>query len=136
MTTLADLHEQDLLERLHEEVIRKTPPPPAPHAGPGFFANVLLEVDRTERRRRKWSAVSSLVLQSLMLAALLIIPLMFTEALPKGQRLTFLVVPPPPPPPPPPVAAAAPAQVIRRIESDLMDGRLRTPTRIPERVQM
>jgi len=136
MTTLADLHEQDLLERLHEEVIRKTPPPPAPHAGPGFFANVLLEVDRTERRRRKWSAVSSLVLQSLMLAALLIIPLMFTEALPKGQLLTFLVVPPPPPPPPPPVAAAAPAQVIRRIESDLMDGRLRTPTRIPERVQM
>jgi len=135
MTTLAEVHEQDLLERLHEEVSRKTPPPTAPHAGPGFFANVLLEVDSTERRRRKWSAVSSLLLQTLMLGSLLIIPLMFTEALPKAQLLTFLVAPPPPPPPPPP-AAGTPAQVMRRLKSDLMDGRLRTPSRIPERVQM
>ena len=74
-------------------------------------------------------------LQSLLLGTVLIIPLMFTEALPKQQLLTFLVAPPPPPPPPPP-AAAAPAQVVRRIESDLMDGRLRTPGRIPQKVQM
>ena len=135
MTTLTELHELDLQERLHQEIPRKTPPPPALHAGPGFFSSVLLEVDNTERRRRKWSAFSSLILQSLMLASLLIIPLLFTEALPKAQLLTFLVAPPPPPPPPPPAAAAA-AQVIRRVESDMVEGRLRTPTRIPEKVQM
>jgi protein TonB len=135
MTTLAELHEQDLLEGMHQEIARETPLPSAPHAAPGFFSNVLLEVDSTERRRRKWSAFSSLMLQSLMLAGLLIIPLLFTEALPKAQLLTFLVAPPPPPPPPPP-AAPAPAQVIRRVESNMTDGRLRTPTRIPEKVQM
>ena len=75
------------------------------------------------------------VLQCLMLGTALIIPLMFTEALPKAQLLTFLVAPPPPPPPPPP-AAPAPAQVIRRVESDIMGGRLRAPSRIPQRVQM
>jgi protein TonB len=70
-----------------------------------------------------------------MLGAALIIPLMFTEALPKAQLLTFLVAPPPPPPPPP--AAAAPqVQVVRRVQSDLMDGRLRSRSRIPQNVQM
>jgi len=135
MTTLAELHEQDLQERMQDEVLRKTPATPAPHAGPGFFSHVLLEVDNTERRRRKWSAFSSLTLQCFMLATLLIVPLLFTEALPKAQLLTFLVAPPPPPPPPPP-AAAAPVQVIRRVESDITEGRLRTPTRIPQKVQM
>jgi len=134
MTTLTELHEQDLLERMQEEVTKKTPPPPAPRAGANFFADVLLEVDSTERRRRKWSAVSSLTLQCLMLATVLIIPLMFTEALPKAQLLTFLVAPPPPPPPPPPAAPAA--RIIRSVESDMTNGRLRTPTRIPEKVQM
>src|SRR3954452_10448448 len=108
MTTLAELHEQDLLERMQEEVTKTAPPLLAPRAGANFFADVLLEVDSTERRRRKWSAFGSLALQCLMLATVLIIPLMFTEALPKAQLLTFLVAPPPPPP-----AAAAPAQIIR-----------------------
>lgn len=108
---------------------------PAPRiVEPIFFSSVLLEVDSTEKRRRRWSAISSVVFQGLLLGTLLIIPLMFTEALPKQQLLTFLVAPPPPPPPPP--AAAVPAQVVRRIESDLMDGRLRTPGRIPQKVQM
>lgn len=105
----------------------------APALRPRFFSSVLLEVDRTERQRRRWAAISSVVFQSLILATLLIIPLMFTESLPKQQLLTFLVAPPPPPPPP---AAAAPAQVVHRIQSDLMGGRLRTPGRIPQKVQM
>jgi protein TonB len=98
---------------------------------PLLFSSVLLEVDSTERRRRTWAAISSAVSQSLILGTLLIIPLMFTEALPKQQLLTFLVAPPPPPPP-----ATVATQAVRRIESDLMDGRLRTPGRIPQKVQM
>jgi protein TonB len=61
---------------------------------------------------------------------------MFTEALPRQQLLTFLVAPPPPPPPPPPAAAETAATVIKTVQSDLMDGRLRTPTKIPQKVQM
>ena len=66
---------------------------------------------------------------------LVLIPLMFTEALPKTQLMTFLVAPPPPPPPPPP-PAAAPIKVVKQIQTDIVNGQLRTPTKIPEKVQM
>jgi len=62
-------------------------------------------------------------------------PLMFTEALPKQQLLSFLVAPPPPPPPPPPAAAEAASRVIQRV-SEISDGHLRTPGKIPQKIQM
>jgi protein TonB len=66
---------------------------------------------------------------------MLAIPLAFTEELPKAQLLTFLVAPPPPPPPPP--AAAAPVKLVKVIQTDLLStGALRTPTRIPQKIQM
>jgi protein TonB len=66
---------------------------------------------------------------------MLAIPLAFTEELPKAQLLTFLVAPPPPPPPPPPAAAAV--KVVKVIQTDLLSsGALRTPTRIPTKIQM
>ena len=49
--------------------------------------------------------------------------------------MTFLVAPPPPPPPPPP-PAAAPVKVVKQIQTDIINGQLRTPTKIPEKVQM
>jgi len=76
----------------------------------------------------------SFVLQVVLVGVLVLIPLIFTEALPKTQLMTFLVAPPPPPPPPPP--AAAPVRVIKQVQSDLINGQLRTPTKIPEKVQM
>ena len=48
--------------------------------------------------------------------------------------MTFLVAPPPPPPPPPP-PAAQPVKVVKR-SSEIGNGQLRTPTKIPEKVQM
>ena len=67
---------------------------------------------------------------------MLIVPLLFTEDLPKAQLLTFLVAPPPPPPPPPPAAEAV-QRVVHQIQTDMLStGPLRTPTKIPQRVQM
>jgi protein TonB len=100
-----------------------------------MFADSLLETDARQRRRRGVAAVMSFILQCLLLGTLLIVPLMFTEALPNQQLLSFLVAPSPPPPPPPPAASAA-AKVVRQVESDLMDGQLRTPGRIPQKVAM
>jgi len=71
--------------------------------------------------------------QFLLVGITILIPLIYTEALPKQQLMTFLVAPPPPPPPPPP--AAAPVKVVR-IQSELNNGQLRTPTKIPQKVQM
>jgi protein TonB len=102
-------------------------------AGP-MFADVLLETDGLQRRRRTLATVVSLVLQCSVLGGLLLVPLMYTETLPRQQLLSFLVAPPPPPPPPP--ASEAAAKVVRRVESDIADGRLRTPGAIPRKVQM
>jgi len=75
-------------------------------------------------------------LQCFMLGILLLLPLYFTEQLPKSQLLTFLVAPPPPPPPPP-AAEQQVARIMKQIQSDLLSsGALRTPTRIPQKVQM
>jgi periplasmic protein TonB len=106
------------------------PPPPRP-----LFADSLLDLDKQEINRRKFAAVLSFMFQCLLIGTLLIVPLMFTEELPRQQLLTFLVAPPPPPPPLP--AAEAMAKVVRQIQSDLMtSGQLRTPSRIPQKVQM
>ncbi len=101
-----------------------------------MFADSLLDVSRREKERRRLATGFSFVIQCVFIAILLILPLMFTEALPTQQLLTFLIAPPPPPPPPPPAAAQA-AQVIRQVQSDLLtSGQLRTPSRIPQQVQI
>jgi periplasmic protein TonB len=100
-----------------------------------LFADSLLDSGQQERTRRKFAALLSFTFQCLLIGVLLVVPLMFTEELPRQQLLTLLEAPPPPPPPPP--AAEAVAKVVRQIQSDLLTGgQLRTPTRIPEKVQM
>jgi len=69
-----------------------------------------------------------------LIGLMVLMPLIFTEALPKQQLMTFLVAPPPPPPPPPP--AAAPVKVVKQIQTDIVNGALRTPTKIPQKIQM
>src|ERR1700678_3130044 len=48
--------------------------------------------------------------------------------------MTFLVALPPPPPPPPP--AAAPVHIQHQVQTDIVNGALRTPTKIPQKIQM
>jgi periplasmic protein TonB len=102
--------------------------------GIALFADVLLDSGRQDKNGRKFTTVLSFAFQGLLIGILLIVPMMLTEALPQQQLLTFLVAPPPPPPPP---AAQALAKVVRQTQSDLLSGgQLRTPSRIPEKVQM
>jgi len=98
-----------------------------------LFSDSFLDLTSRQRRRRSFATTVSFVFQCLVVGMLLIIPLMFTEALPTQQMLTFLIAPPPPPPPPPPAAVAALTVVQTNI---LGTGQLRTPTRIPRRVEM
>ena len=99
-----------------------------------LFSDSLLRYEG-QHTRQTWATVLSFILQCVMLGVLLLLPLYFTQELPKSQLLTFLVAPPPPPPPPPPAAQAA--RIMKQIQSDLLSGgQLRTPTKIPEKVQM
>ena len=100
-----------------------------------MFEDSLLESGGRLRTKRGMTTMFSFILQVFLVGVLVLIPLLFTEALPKAALTTFLVAPPPPPPPPPP-PAAAPVKVVKQIQSDIMNGQLRTPTKIPEKVQM
>ena len=100
-----------------------------------MFEDSLLESAGRLRTRRKWTTMLSLVLQGLLIGLMVLVPLIYTEALPRQQLMTFLVAPPPPPPPPPP-PAAMPVKVVKVIPTDIINGQLRTPTKIPEKVAM
>ncbi len=99
-----------------------------------IFSDCLLQYEG-QKGRQTFATLASFALQCLIIGTLLLLPLYFTQELPKSQLLTFLIAPPPPPPPPP--AAQQVAKVMKQIESDMLSGgQLRTPTKIPDRVQM
>src|SRR5499427_810403 len=100
-----------------------------------MFEDSLIESGGKLKTKRGATTLISFLFQVALIGVLVILPLVFTEALPKQQLMTFLVAPPPPPPPPPP-PAAAPIKVVKTIQSDLQNGQLRTPTKIPQKVQM
>jgi protein TonB len=100
-----------------------------------MFEDSLIESGGRLRTKRGMTTAASFVFQAVLVGILVLIPLLFTEALPKTQLMTFLVAPPPPPPPPPP-PAAAPVKIVKQVQTDIVNGQLRTPTKIPEKVQM
>ena|SRR5947209_12728772 len=84
-------------------------------------------------KTRGWTKFASLIIQVSLLGVMVLIPLIYTEALPKQAMTAMLVAPPPPPPPPPPPAAVV---KIVKVQSDLDQGALRTPTKIPDKIKM
>jgi len=99
-----------------------------------MFEDSLIESGGKLKTKRGWTSALSFIIQIGIIGVMVLIPLIFTEALPKQQLMTFLVAPPPPPPPPPP--AAAPVKVVKVIQTDIVNGQLRTPTKIPKKVEM
>jgi len=99
-----------------------------------MFEDSLIESGNRFKTKRLSTTIMSFVLQVLLIGILILIPLIYTDALPKTQLMTFLVAPPPPPPPPPPPAAAV-VKVVK-MQSEVINGQLRTPTKIPNKVQM
>ncbi len=100
-----------------------------------MFEDSLIESgNRFRAKRRLSTTILSFFGQFLLIGILILIPLIYTDALPKTQLMTFLIAPPPPPPPPPP-PAATPIKVVKMV-SEMVNGQLRTPTKIPEKVQM
>jgi protein TonB len=96
-----------------------------------MFEDSILEL-RT-KKRSPWATLFSFAFQAGLVFVMILIPLIYTEALPKQQLMTFLVAPPPPPPPPPP-PAAQPVVRVAKVVSELDNGELRTPTKIPRKI--
>jgi protein TonB len=98
-----------------------------------MFEDSLMESGGQIKTNQKWTTLISTSVQIGLVIFLILLPLIFTEALPKGQLTTWLVAPPPPPPPPPP--AAPQIQHVQKV-SEIVDGALRTPSKIPKKIQM
>jgi protein TonB len=98
-----------------------------------MFEDSLIESGNKLKDKRLSTTIISFLGQFGLIGILILIPLIYTDALPKTQLMTFLVAPPPPPPPPPPPAAAP---KVVKIQSEVINGQLRTPTKIPQKIQM
>jgi protein TonB len=87
-----------------------------------------------KKTNKPWTVVVSMVVQVAFVFVLILIPLIYTEALPRTLMATLLVAPPPPPPPPPPPAA----QIVKvKPTVHLMQaGKLVTPKAIPKDVKI
>ena len=95
-----------------------------------MFEEMVVSTSTNKKTNKPWTVFISMAVQVLFLTILILIPLIYTEALPKTLMSSILLAPPPPPPPPPPPAAV---QVIRKPVAHLMDaGKLVTPKAIPK----
>jgi protein TonB len=92
--------------------------------------NQLVVSGQQEGTHKRWTVATSFGVQLIIVGVMILIPLIYTEALPKGMLNTFLVAPAPPPPPPP----AAPVKIVRpRI---VQPQTMVAPTVIPKKVEM
>jgi len=86
-----------------------------------------------KKTNKGWTIFVSTAIQMLCVVVLILIPLIYTEALPRAMMATLLIAPPPPPPPPPPPAAVE-VKVIKPVARLLTQGRLMQPRAIPKNV--
>lgn len=100
-----------------------------------MFDDLVLSGAGTKKTHSGWTIFLSTLLQVTILGIMILIPLIYTEALPKAMLATMLVAPPPPPPPPPP---PQPQQVVRvrHIARIINQGKMLAPTVIPKDVKM
>ena len=100
-----------------------------------MFEEMVVSNAKGKKTNKPWTVFISMLLQIGFLAILILIPLIYTEALPKTLMSSILLAPPPPPPPPPPPAAV---QVVKiKPVAHLMDaGKLIAPKVIPKDIKM
>ncbi len=92
-------------------------------------------VEDMAKTNKSWTVVVSFIGQCFLIGVAILIPLIYTDTLPRTQLTSFLVAPPPPPPPPPP-PAAAPVKVLKTIPRQVDAGRLMAPKVIPKEIAM
>lgn len=98
-----------------------------------LFSQSFVELSGADAKRRRWTTGTTFLVQAVILSILVILPLIMIDALPTAQLAAFLTAPPPPPPPPPP---PAPTMKAVKVVSEVINGQLLAPSRIPQTVKM
>ncbi len=96
----------------------------------GLLAYLIYSAMKTSDWKRATIPIAYIV-EIILMGVTILIPLIYTQALPKAMMQVSLMAPPPPPPPPPPPVAAAPVRVIRKMTAEDI---MRAPTVIPKTV--
>ena len=95
-----------------------------------MFEQSLLEWAQMGQTRKPYTVLISAIFQCFLVGIMILVPLIYTEALPTQDLMTFLVAPPHPPPP-----AADIAEIIKKmIPREFDAGRLLAPKEIPEEI--
>jgi protein TonB len=97
-----------------------------------MFDEMLESTNEKKKTNKSWSVALSFLVQGLILGILVLIPLIYTEALPKAMLSTLLIAPPPPPPPPPPPAVVK--TIVKPVARLIQSGKLMQPRAIPKDV--
>ena len=98
-----------------------------------MFEDSLIESGGKLKDKRLATTTFSFILEIALIGVLVLIPLLFTEALPKAQLMMSLTAPPPPPPPPPPPTVV---HVVKQVQTNIINDQLRTPTKIPKKIEI
>jgi periplasmic protein TonB len=98
-----------------------------------MFEELVISGTKRSRTHQWWTVWLSGLLQAAVLTVLILIPLIYTEALPKAMLTTLLVAPPPPPPPPPPAPKIVKIKPTPRL---IQAGKMTAPTVIPKKIEI
>jgi periplasmic protein TonB len=97
-----------------------------------MFADFSPDSDWSNHSHRGWTTLISFAVQAVAVGSLLLLPLFYTEGLPRLAMLAPLLAPAPPPAAPPTPRPNSPATP----QSNLMGDRLVSPAQIPPTVTM
>lgn len=97
-----------------------------------MFDQLVVSSANPTRTHKSWTVMLSAIVQGVILGVFILIPLIYTEALPKGMLNTFLVAPAPPPPPPPPQPVVKTVRAPKIINLS----RMVAPTVIPKNISI
>lgn len=98
-----------------------------------MFDDLVVSGATQQKTHKSWTVVVSTIVQATLLGILILIPLIYTEALPKGWNATFLTAPPPPPPPPPPQPVVHEVKVQPKL---IPINKMTAPSVIPKKVEI
>jgi protein TonB len=99
-----------------------------------MFDDLVISSANPKKTNKPWTVALSVAIQSGIVIFMILIPLIYTEALPKQMLTTFLVAPAPPPPPPPPAAAVT--RIVKPVARIIQQGKMMAPTVIPKKVNL
>jgi protein TonB len=97
-----------------------------------MFDDLLESTVVKKKTNKSWTVLVSTIVQATILGILILIPLIYTEALPKAMLSTLLIAPPPPPPPPPPPQPVK--TIVKPVARLIQSGKLMQPRAIPKEV--